>query len=119
MGVATLTLLVGVGTPALAHHSFAMFDKNRKMTLSGTVSRFQWSNPHASVIVGVPDDKGGTLTYTLECSSPNLLGHQGWKFNTLKPGDPVSVEFYPLRDGDPGGALVSVKLPSGKVMRAY
>ena len=121
MGVVVLAALGGAGSvgPALAHHSFAMFDKDHKTTLKGTVSKFQWTNPHTALIVGVPDGKGATTTYTFECSSPNLLSHQGWKFNTVKAGDAVTVVFYPLRDGEPGGALVTLQLPNGKVMHGY
>ena len=109
----------GVVRPALAHHSFAMFDKDHKTTLKGTVSKFQWTNPHTALIVRVPNDKGVATTYTFECSSPNLLSHQGWKFNTVKVGDVVTVGFYPLRDGEPGGALVTLQLPDGKIMHGY
>src|SRR4051812_41329976 len=100
--IAMLTVLGGVlGLPpsAAAHHSFAMFDQKQKVTLKGTVAKFEWTNPHAFVVVDVVNDDNATTRYTLECSSPNLMSHSGWKVNTLKAGDVVTVVFNPLRNG--------------------
>ena len=102
-------------TPALAHHSFAMFDQTKLLQLAGaTVTRFEWTNPHSFVIA-----KSGDVVYTLECSSPNLMSHQGWKFNSIKPGDQISIAYYPLRNGQPGGMLKTVTLPTGKTVSAW
>ena len=110
---------LAVAVPAMAHHSYAMFDRTKRLTVTGAVSRFEWSNPHVYVIVDAPNGKGTRLRYSLECSSPNLLSHAGWKFNTLKAGDRVTVVFYPLRNGDPGGMLATIQLPDGTVMKAW
>jgi Family of unknown function (DUF6152) len=100
----------------LAHHSFAMFDREKEVTLVGTVREFQWTNPHAFIEIDVPDAKG-TEKWSVEMNSPNNLTRQGWKSSTLKPGDKVSVTLNPLRDGKRGGLFVSVVLPDGKMIK--
>jgi len=116
---AKLVLALGLSLitvpPAAAHHSFAMFDQTKQVALkSVTVTRFEWTNPHSFVIV----KDNGTI-YTLECSSPNLMTHQGWKYNSLKTGDQVNIVFYPLRNGKPGGMLKTVVLPNGTTLSAW
>ncbi|MGZ3273667.1 MAG: DUF6152 family protein [Caulobacteraceae bacterium] len=102
--------------PALAHHSFAMFDRQKEITLKGTVKEFQWTNPHSFIEIEVPDDKGVTTAYSVEMNSPNNLTRQGWKSTSLKAGDKVVLLMNPLRDGSKGGLFVSVQLPDGKVL---
>jgi len=108
-----------ITTAAWAHHSGAMFDQTKKITMDATVAKFEWGNPHVFVVVDGTNDKGEPVRYSLECSSPNLMGHAGWKFNTLKAGERVTVEYFPLRNGDSGGMLSTVKLPDGKVLNAW
>lgn len=102
-----------------AHHSFAMFDKDIDTTMTGVISKFAWKNPHVFVIVDCKDETGQNVRYTLEASSPNLLSHTGWNRKTLKKGDPVSFMFHPLKNGKPGGMLMTMTLPTGKVMNAW
>lgn len=104
--------------PLQAHHSFAMFDKNHFTTIKGTVNKMDWRNPHVYLQVDVPDEKGNVTSYAVEGSSPNELGRWGWKKSSIKPGDTVSVDIYPLRDGRPGGLLYSVTLSDGSVLKA-
>ena len=104
---------------ASGHHSAAMFDEKSSVTLSGVVSKFAWVNPHAMVSLDVTDQGGGAKRYVLECSSPNLLTHKGWKVNTLKAGESVTVTFHPLKNGKAGGLLSTVTLPGGIVMKAW
>jgi len=101
---------------ALAHHSFAMFDRDKKVTLVGTVREFQWTNPHSWIEIDVPDSAGNPQKWSVEMNSPNNLGRQGWRSSTLKAGDKVTVIISPLRNGDKGGLFVSATLPSGKVL---
>jgi uncharacterized protein DUF6152 len=109
---------VWVSAPALAHHSFAMFDREKEVTLTGTVREFQWTNPHAFIEVDVPAENGGASErWSVEMNSPNNLTRQGWKSSLLKAGDKVSVTINPLRDGKKGGLFVSVVLPDGKVIK--
>jgi hypothetical protein len=102
--------------PALAHHSFAMFDQKREVTIKGTVREFQWTNPHAFIHVQVRDDTGGSEIWQVELNSPNNLKRQGWKSNMLQAGDVVTVVLNPLKDGSKGGLFVSITLPDGSVL---
>lgn len=114
----TLALTLALVCPVQAHHSFAMFDKEHLVTIQGVVRKVEWTNPHVFVFVEVPNPKGGAGTqYALECTSPNVLMRSGWKPGTLKVGDSVSVGMYPLRNGQPGGLLDTVTLPSGKTIK--
>ena len=101
------------GSPALAHHSFAMFDYNNRITLNGTVVSFQWTNPHAFIELAVADGDA-VKHYTVECASPNVLTRIGWKFNTLKAGDKVTLLINPLKSGQPGGMLQEATFSDGK-----
>jgi hypothetical protein len=93
--------------PAIAHHSFAMFDFKQNVSLNGTIKDFQWTNPHSWIVVTVTDASGKTTDWQVEGGSPNGLGRQGWKRNSLKPGDKAVVVIHPLKDGTNGGCLVS------------
>jgi hypothetical protein len=112
-----VAVILVLACPVQAHHSFVMFDKNRLTTVRGVVSKVEWANPHVFIFVGVPDGKGGKIQYAVECNSPNVLMRTGWKVNTVKQGDSVSVGLYPLRNGRPGGLLDSVTLPNGKTIK--
>jgi hypothetical protein len=109
-------LLLIVATPALAHHSFAMFDRDKEMVLVGTVHDFQWTNPHSWIELDVPNSSGGIDKWNLECNSPNNLTRQGWHSSSLKPGDKISVVVWPLRNGEKGGLFISLKFPDGRTL---
>jgi hypothetical protein len=109
-------LLLGLSTPALAHHSGAMFDRTRTMQLTGTVVEFNWQNPHASFKLDVVGADGKTETWDIEMNGPSNLIPAGWKRSTLKPGDKVTVTVNPLRDGRPGGWYLSVITADGKTL---
>src|SRR5215213_3638311 len=89
------------GAAAAGHHSFAAFDREREVTLSGVVKEFQWNNPHAWIQIVVSDAKGRQTEWGLECGSPNMMARTGWKRSTLKAGDTVTVAGNPLKDGRP------------------
>jgi len=110
-------LLGGVTAPATAHHSFAMFEKKKVVTIEGVVKQFAWTNPHVLIDVNVPDERGGTTRYRIESASINILMHQGWKKSAIKPGDRVTIVFSPLKNGLPGGLLVQVTLANGTVLK--
>ena len=113
--VAALALVAGAAAPALAHHSFAMFDNNKSVTLEGTVKEFQWTNPHSWVQVMVKDASGKDVEWSVEGGSPNGLARQGWKRTSMKAGDKISVVIHPLKDGTAGGSLVSATVNGEKV----
>jgi hypothetical protein len=102
--------------PALAHHSFAGFDRSRQVTLSGVVKEFQWNNPHAWIQIVVTDERGRKTEWGAECGSPNMMARTGWKRTTLEPGDKVVAVVNPLRDGRPNGSLVKITLADGTVL---
>ena len=110
--------LAGAGlaaVPALAHHSFAMFDQSKVMTLDGTVREFQWTNPHSFIELDVTTG-GRTQRWSIELNSPNNLTRQGWRRTSLKAGERVSVRIAPLRNGHPGGLFLDLRKPDGRVL---
>jgi hypothetical protein len=108
--------LAGLSSPLLAHHSFAMFDTGRRITLAGTVTAFEWTNPHVYIELDVPDDKATVKHWTVELGSPSILMQGGWKFSDVKVGDKISVNLSPLRSGEPGGLLAQITLRDGRVL---
>ena len=106
-----LAALIGAAPSAWAHHSFAMYEPTKTLTLKGTVKTFQWTNPHVVIwIVVQPEDGGAAQEWSIETTSPGVLTRGGWTRQSIKPGDRVSVTFSPLRDGSHGGGLNSVTL---------
>ena len=105
-----------VAGSAAAHHSTAMFDMQKSVTLSGTIKEFQWTNPHTWIVFEVPNAAGGTDEYGIEGMSPNYLARSGWDKHSLSSGEKVELTIHPLKDGRKGGFNVSVKKPDGTVM---
>jgi hypothetical protein len=106
-----------LAAPAVAHHSFAMYDLRRVMTVEGTVREFRWVNPHSSMVLVVP----GAVpeVWAIEMTSPGNLTRLGWTRKSFKPGDRIRVEFSPLRNGKRGGGFRSATfLDTGQVMTA-
>jgi Family of unknown function (DUF6152) len=102
-----------IAAPTVAHHSFAMFDATKVVTLDGTVKSFEWTNPHMWLTVTVPQANGQAIEYPLEMQGIAGAVKLGWKRDTARPGDKISVNIHPLRDGTHGGQLLSVVLASG------
>lgn len=109
---AALVLACAVTGSASAHHSFAMFDPGKVVTLKGEVKDFDWTNPHVSMSVVTPAANGGSETWTVELTSPGNLTRLGWTRHSLKPGDKVAVDVNPLRDGGHGGGFRKVTILS-------
>ena len=101
--------------PIAAHHSFAMFDQRKVMTLEGTVTEFQWTNPHSFIEIDVPQ-RGGVAHWSIELNSPNNLRRQGWSRNALKAGDRITLRMNPLRNGEPGGLFLDLRKADGQVL---
>ena len=116
IGIALPAAAAALALPAAAHHSFAMFDNTRSVTLHGKVTAYQWTNPHSYLDIDAEDGKGGIKHYTMEMTSPNMLHRGGWSSRTVKAGDVVTAVMSPLRDGQSGGLLLELTLPSGKKM---
>jgi hypothetical protein len=107
-----------VATPAFAHHSSNMFDMSKTVEVKGTVKEFHWTNPHSWVVVGTVDAAGKPVDYSFEANGPGYLVRNGWKRESLKPGDKVTITANPLRTGGSGGNLVTVLLPDGRELSA-
>ncbi|MEO8313596.1 MAG: DUF6152 family protein [Pseudomonadota bacterium] len=112
---AAVIVALGAAFPALAHHSFAMFDQAKTLTLTGTVKEFQWTNPHIFVQLMVKD-MNSEKEWSIEFISVSSARRLGWRRDVIKPGDKVIVDLHPLRDGSPGGSLLAMVMPSGEVM---
>jgi uncharacterized protein DUF6152 len=103
---------------AWAHHSYAMFDQTRSLTVQGTVHALEWVNPHIWVWVVVKDADGGSTTYGFESNAPSeLTRFFGWNKHILNPGDAVTVEYSPLKSGRSGGALRTITFPDGRILK--
>lgn len=101
--------------PSAAHHSFAMFDQKKIVTLEGTVTQFQWANPHAFIELDVVSG-GKSQHWSIELNSPNNLTRQGWRRSSLRPGDRITVRIAPLRSGHPGGLFLDLRKADGTVL---
>jgi hypothetical protein len=112
-GALALAAVGGAG-PASAHHSFAMFDMAKDVTVTGTVRVFQWTNPHSYIQLMVPDASGKPVEWSLEMGAPMYLYARGWRPGSLKAGMKVVVSLHPLRNGKPGGVVQTVKTVDGK-----
>ncbi|MEO6078544.1 MAG: DUF6152 family protein [Steroidobacteraceae bacterium] len=110
--------MAAIGSAALAHHSFAMFDQAKRTELKGKVTEFQWTNPHAFIHMDVPGADGKTESWAIELNSPNNLKRQGWRSTSLKPGDAITLVTSPLRDmtTHKGGLFVRLTLADGTVL---
>lgn len=109
-----LSSLVLPGAAALAHHSFAVFDRDRQITLQGVVREFQWTNPHVFIQVLVPDASGKQEEWSIEGASPNSLFRKGWTRDSFKPGDKVTLVVNPLRDGGRGAFFLQATWSDGR-----
>jgi hypothetical protein len=116
MKFAAVVIFATLAGQALAHHSFAMFDMKKDVTMSGMVTEFRWTNPHSWMHLDVTDKDGTKVNWALEMTSPNNLVLSGWRRSSLKPGDKVSVTYHPLLNGKSGGSLVKVVLADNKTL---
>ena len=110
-------LLVAAGN-ASAHHSFAPFDLTKEKTITGTVSKFEWTNPHSWVWVDVPNEKGGVDSWAVEGMSPNYLARRGWttlRVHKRAAGDKITISVRP-KSGENGGMFVRATLADGRVL---
>jgi hypothetical protein len=114
LGFAGPVALALTAPTAQAHHSFAMFDRTREVTVTGTVKEFQWSNPHAYIQLTAKNTAGADVEWSLEMGSPMYLYARGWRPRTLRPGTQVRIRLNPLRNGSPGGVVLDVSDMSGK-----
>ncbi len=112
----TVTACTVLAVPAFAHHSYAMFDREKMVTVTGAVTNFEWAAPHIYVWVKVPNATGGSDVWGMEGGSPTSLVHNGWSKKSLATGDKVTVDLRPLKDGRNGGYLVKITKADGSVV---
>jgi len=113
--LASLCLTLAAGTAA-AHHSFAMFDRDHQIVLSGKVTEFHWQNPHIYIHLQAPDAKGKQRVWIIECANPGILNRAGWKFNMVKKDDQLTLVVSPLRTGEPAALLHQIRFADGSIL---
>jgi hypothetical protein len=115
----SLAGLLLLALPLLAHHSFAAeYDANKPVTLKGTVTKFDWVNPHSRLFMGVKDEKGTVTAWELETGNPTSMQRNGWKRDTLKPGDQIIVTGFRAKDGANIAAASTISTRDGRRLLA-
>jgi hypothetical protein len=103
-------------TSALALHSNSAFDGDKVIVVTGTVTEWKWTNPHVWIILSVDEGNGGKVQWAIEGRTPGQLVRAGWSKTTLKPGETITVDFSPAKDGSRTGLLTRVRRPDGTVV---
>ncbi len=115
---AVIGCIAALAFQAQAHHSFAMFDHEKTITVTGTLKEFEWTNPHCWLHINAADPATGrTVEWAFEMGSVGQIAAQGWKADSVKPGDKITVDAHPLRDGTRGGQYESAKLSDGRTFK--
>ena len=104
----------GISRPLLAHHSSASYDLEHQITLKGTITNFEWTNPHVFIYIDVKNYDGSVEPWRIEGNSPNMLIRSGWKKEMLNAGDLVTVSGSPAKNKTKVMRLVSITLPNGQ-----
>jgi hypothetical protein len=102
--------------PAFAHHAFNMYDNTKYETVTGTVKTWTWKNPHAMIDFVAVNPDGKTVTWSVECSSPNIIGRKGWSEDSIKVGDKMAITLHPMKDGSLYGLMVKTTTPRGETL---
>jgi hypothetical protein len=114
----TIVLALCLTSSAAAHHSYAMFDGSRTVTVVGTLAKLEWTNPHVFIWVWVQDGSGEPVLYAFENGSPNVLTRRGWSKTTFAPQEKLAITYWPLTDGRPGGHFAVATRVDGTEVRA-
>src|SRR5262245_55186387 len=116
IGLLVIAALLTTTSSVLAHHSNAAFDGDKVVVLKGTVTEFKWSNPHIWIYLSADDDKGSKADWAIEGRTPGQLLRAGWSRSSLKPGDTITIDYSPAKDGTRTGLLTRVRLADGTVL---
>ena len=111
---AAIVGLLAVCVPLVAHHGYAAYDTDKKVTLKGTVTRWVWSNPHCMILLDVSDDSGRVVHWIAETENPSTMTRSGWTDKSIKVGDQITVIALPVKNGNPAGRILEVVLSSGQ-----
>ncbi len=103
-------------TPGLAHHSNVAFEVTKVVTITGVVKAFEWRNPHTWVILTVDDGKGGKVDWGIEGRAPGVLLRAGWTRTSLQPGETITVDMSPAKDGSKTGLVARVTKADGTIL---
>jgi hypothetical protein len=103
-------------TPGLAHHSNVAFEVTKVVTITGVVKDFEWRNPHTWVILTIDDGKGGKVDWAVEGRAPGVLLRAGWTKGSLKPGETITVDMSPAKDGSKTGLVARVTKADGTIL---
>ena len=114
--VTGLGLVLFAAMPVAAHHSDAMFDSSKEVTVSGTVKESQYTNPHSWIQLLVPAATGAAVEWSIETAAPIVLLRAGIKPTSLQPADKISLRFHPMKSGAPGGSLIDIKKNDGTTL---
>lgn len=106
--------LLAVSVPLFAHHGYAAYDTDKKVTLKGTVTRWIWSNPHCMVQLDVTDDNGRVVHWIAETENPSAMSRNGWTDKSIKVGDQITLTALPVKSGAPVGRILDVVLSTGQ-----
>jgi hypothetical protein len=110
-----ILLLLSISGAAYAHHGFvSWFDMGRSVTVKGTVTSFDWTNPHSYIYFDVKDEKGTTQKWSAELGAVAMLARAGWKKDTVKPGDEITLIGNPAKDGKPLMHLDKIVFANGQ-----
>jgi hypothetical protein len=112
----TAALGLALAAPAFAHHSFAMFDAEKTVKVTGTVRQVEWTNPHVWVRIMINNAEGKAEQWGFEMGPPAQQIRRGWEPDSLKPGDTVTLNMHPMKDGSRGGQVVDATLPDGRTV---
>jgi Family of unknown function (DUF6152) len=119
-GLLIVSILAACG-PLWAHHGNSAYDEEHWITISGTVTEFVWSNPHCEIFMDVKDDKGAVVNWAIESQSPGILRRNNWTRTSVKPGDQITVNFAPAKNGAPvgftGNKNGKVVFPDGHILK--
>lgn len=114
--LAVLGAILFDATPGLAHHSNVAFEVTKVITITGVVKNFEWRNPHTWVILTVDDGKGGKVDWAVEGRAPGVLLRAGWTKNSLQPGEMITVDMSPAKDGSKTGLVARVTKADGTIL---
>ena len=116
---AAAVAMCAAAAPAVAHHSFAMFDREKSQTITGVVKEFRWTNPHGYLDLVVTNSKGKQQSWAIEFQSLQGMSRNGLRPTSFKPGDNVTLNIHPLRNGTTGGDFIAAKLANGTTIGAF